>query len=233
MNKGNWIPISKTFVSHLPHGRAYTKLEAAYSLQVDYDDGIPITVAGYAALWRWSRGKVDRFLKQLGAEISYPENTKKRQNQNGQIMIQITDRSSWKKGQIRLIDSKGLADQTDRYENQNGQITDRSRCTTIDPEPNPSKYYCEFPLKNGTEYQVTPDQIETFLTAYPDVDLKAEFLKITAWCKNNKDKQKTRRGSPKFLNNWISGAQEKAAKDKTPSMQEKYDNQPPLEDLIS
>jgi len=95
------------------------------------------------------------------------------------------------------------------------------------------KYYCKFPLKDGTEYQVTPDQIKTFLTAYPDVDLESEFLKITAWCKTNDEKLKTRRGSPRFLNNWISREQEKAAINKQPTTQSILDNQPPIEDLLS
>jgi len=96
-----------------------------------------------------------------------------------------------------------------------------------------NKYYCKFLLKDNSEYQLTSDQINKFLTAYPDIDFKSEFLKITAWCDNNADKRKTRRGSPRFLNNWFSGAQEKAIANKKPSVQDIVNNQTPIEELIS
>ena len=72
MKNGHWIPISKGFLKALPHDREYTELEAAYSLQIDYDCKNEITVAGYSDLWRWSRGKVYRFLERMNVEIKYP-----------------------------------------------------------------------------------------------------------------------------------------------------------------
>jgi hypothetical protein len=101
MKDGFWLPVSKGFTNHLPKDRAYTVLEAALSLQADYDGGKPVTVSGYSALWSWSRKKVRRFLNKMGATIIYPKNTKKTQNQRGQIRVQIRDRSSEKKGQKR------------------------------------------------------------------------------------------------------------------------------------
>jgi len=131
MKHGNWVPISKAFVKHLPLKRPFTELEAAFSLQVDYDNDKRVTVAGYASLWRWSRGKVMRFMDAMGIIIEYPENTRKKQNQNGQIMIQITDRSRAESGQIRMINNKDLEAQADRKRTDKGQIKDRSRSTTI------------------------------------------------------------------------------------------------------
>ncbi|MFC1580038.1 hypothetical protein ACFL4N_03920 [Thermodesulfobacteriota bacterium] len=116
MKYGNWVPISKAFLKDLPHDRPYTELEAMYSLQVDYDQEQPVTISGYASLWRWSRGKVDRFLKRIDVEILYPEDTRKKQNQNGQIVIQKPDRK-----------------RTD-----NGHKASRKRGTTKDPNPNPN-----------------------------------------------------------------------------------------------
>jgi hypothetical protein len=79
-------------------------------------------------------------LKELGAQIIYPEDTRKKQNQTGQIAIQISDRSKRKSGQIRLINSKGLQTEADRSRPKSGQISDRSPSTTRYPDPNPKKY---------------------------------------------------------------------------------------------
>jgi hypothetical protein len=125
MQAGNWVPISKWAVKYLPKVRPYSKLEALVSIQIDYDSGNSATISGYAALWRWSRNKVTSFLKAIGVEIIYPENTKKRQNQKGQIM----GRSAKKKGQIRFIDNKELQDQKDRCSEKKGQIKDTTRET--------------------------------------------------------------------------------------------------------
>ncbi len=96
-----------------------------------------------------------------------------------------------------------------------------------------NKYYCKFILKDKTEYELSPEQIEKFKFAYPYVDLKSEFLKITAWCENNKSKRKTRKGAPRFLNNWLSNAQERAIINKQPSIHDRLDSQPSIEELIS
>jgi hypothetical protein len=139
MKYGNWIPISKAFVKHLPKDRPFTKLEAMYSMQCDYDNVKTVTIAGYAECWQWSRNKVRNFLNECGVDIFYPENTLKRQNQKGQIEVQIMDRSGTEKGQIRFIDSKCLGEGKDRKRTDDGQIMDRSKDTTRYPNPNPDK----------------------------------------------------------------------------------------------
>jgi len=144
MKGGGWVPISKFYTGELPHDRAYTRLEAAYCLQLDYDAGKLVTVAGYAALWQWSRKKVNKFLSDLGIVITYLENTKKRQNQKGQIGLQIRDRKGPDMAQIRLIDSKDLRKKKNRKGADKGQKKNRSGSTTIDPrslDPNPNITY--------------------------------------------------------------------------------------------
>ena len=132
MKDGNWIPLSKWAAKHLPKDRPYSKLEALVSIQIDYDSGNSATISGYAALWSWSRNRVRMFLDMIGIKIIYPENTRKRQNQKGQITIQIMDRSEEKKGQMKFIDNKVLHNQKDRSPEKKGQIMDRSRATTRD-----------------------------------------------------------------------------------------------------
>ncbi|MBC8180363.1 conserved phage C-terminal domain-containing protein [candidate division KSB1 bacterium] len=135
MKLGNWIPISKGFLFFLPRDRPYTKLEAAFSLQIDYDQGNKVTVTGYSQLWRWSVGKVYRFLREMGVQIKYDFDTKKKQNQNGMIVNMITERKRNESGMIRLIDNKDLEGQTERKRNESGMKTDQRRVTTKDPNP--------------------------------------------------------------------------------------------------
>lgn len=113
-------------------------MEAAFSLQLDYDQIHDVTVSGYASLWRWSRKRVSNFFNNMGAAIKYPENTKKKQNQRGQISIQTRNRSGTDKEQIRLVDSKGLESPGNRNGTDREQIRSRSGSTTKDPDPNPN-----------------------------------------------------------------------------------------------
>ena len=103
MKYGNWVPISKGFLKHLPKDRPYTKLEAVFCLQCDYDQENLVTVNGYSSLWRWGKGKVYRFLEEVGVEIIYQESTQKKQNQNGLINGLITDRKRTESGLKRFI----------------------------------------------------------------------------------------------------------------------------------
>ena len=71
MNNGNWVPLCKNAAQFLPKDRPYTKLEAIYSLQLDYDDNNDVTVNGYAKLWKWNRKTVRNFIDRNGFEIIY------------------------------------------------------------------------------------------------------------------------------------------------------------------
>lgn len=117
MNYGHWVPISKALTSSLPHNetRPYSELEAMFSLQVDFDTNKMVTLRGYASLWRWTTGKVTRFLTKAGVKIHYAQDTSKRQNQRGKIKVLTRDdhetspeqiRNDY--GTIRFIDNRCL-----------------------------------------------------------------------------------------------------------------------------
>lgn len=152
MRFGNWVPMDKRLAVCRPVGRPYSRLEAAFSLQLDYDNDRTVTIAGYADLWSWSRGKVTRFLKDIGVEIHYPESTKAKQRQRGQIVIQKSSRSRAENGQIRFIDSKDLRDNTNRKRTEDEQKTDRSQSTTRYPNPNPNPNSPHTPPQGGVNY---------------------------------------------------------------------------------
>lgn len=63
LGDGHWVAMHKAGVSHLPRDRAYSKVEAMFSLSVDRDEGTERTVREYARIWRWSPNRVHRFLK--------------------------------------------------------------------------------------------------------------------------------------------------------------------------
>jgi hypothetical protein len=145
MKSGNWIPISKAYLKYLPKSREYTKLEAGFSVQVDYDNQSLVTVAGYSALWSWSRKRVSKFLDDINVEIIYPESTKKRQNQKGEIGLQIKSRSGTDKEQIRCIENTYLQVEKNRKGADEEQIKSRSGSTTKEPKPLTLKKTYSFP----------------------------------------------------------------------------------------
>jgi hypothetical protein len=138
MQLGNWIPMSKGFLKDLPIDRPYTELEAAYSLQCDYDNTELVTIELYSKLWRWSRGKVTRFINGLGCSIEYLENSGKLRNQRGHIVIHKPDINRTYNGHKRLINSKWLANKPDINRTYNEHKTDISRYTPIDPKTKPN-----------------------------------------------------------------------------------------------
>lgn len=132
------MPIHKALKVVLPLDRPYTELEAMFSVAIDYDQGQAATIAGYAALWGWSRGKVQRFMDRVGITIVYPQETAKTQNQRGQIAVQKPDRNRAETGQIKFIDSKWLSEEAGRKRADNEQKASRSQSTTKKPEPEPN-----------------------------------------------------------------------------------------------
>lgn len=133
MKHGNWIPISKAFILDMPHNRPYTRLEAAYSLQYDYDQKKSVTVAGYSALWSWSRSRVSKFLTDMNVEIIYPETTKKRRNQKGHIALHKKDIIETYNKHIRCIENTYLQEQKDIKKTKREHKKDISPCSTKEP----------------------------------------------------------------------------------------------------
>ena len=211
MKNGNWVPMSKAYIKFLPKSREYTKLEAGFSVQVDYDCNNTVTVAGYSALWMWSRKRVSKFLEDISAEIIYPESTKKKQNQKGQIGLQIRNRSGVDKAQIRCIDSKHLQEQKNGSGTDQEQIKSRSGSTTKEPKTFNLKNTISVPLKDGTFFIPENDYLEILKTTYKNIDINLEFNKMITWCVSNPDKQKIKRGAKKFINGWMNRADVKVA----------------------
>jgi hypothetical protein len=136
MKNGNWVPLSKALVKELPKDRPFSKVEAAFALQIDFDSNRQASIAGYAKQWKWSRKRVGSFFKELGIAIKYTESTALFQNQKGQIWIQMEDRYGADREQIILINNKDLQTLGSRSGADQGQIGSRSGYTTIKTNTN-------------------------------------------------------------------------------------------------
>lgn len=67
-----------------------------------------------------------------------------------------------------------------------------------------------FPLNDGTLYEVTENDVDTFQQLYPGIDVRQELRNIEGWCMANPKNRKTRSGAKRFLNGWMSRAQNRA-----------------------
>lgn len=61
----------------------------------------------------------------------------------------------------------------------------------------------------GESYPVTEDDLANWAELYPAVNLQSEIRKIIGWSQSNVGKRKTLKGMPKFINSWLSRAQDK------------------------
>ena len=67
----------------------------------------------------------------------------------------------------------------------------------------------DFPcVGRGSKFwHLTEQHCRELQEAYPGVDVLGEGMKARQWCRDNKAQRKTARGMPKFLNGWLSRAQ--------------------------
>ncbi len=176
MKNGNWIGLDKNIVKLLPHGRAYTIIEALVSFTIDIDNKRDWTINGYAKQWGWSRNKVRKFTDELRTDRGH-----------------IADRRGTSEGHLILLKLNNLHEVKDKRRTGNGQIEDNKRDTTIypNPKPNPKK---EKPLAGFEDfYKAYPKKKskgqaeKTWNKLSPTNDLLKEILKGIEAAKNSED----------------------------------------------
>ena len=64
-------------------------------------------------------------------------------------------------------------------------------------------------LADGTEWRPTRAMYDTFVKAFPGVDVKAEFMKMRAWSDANPKNRKTWAGASRFANSWLAREQDR------------------------
>jgi hypothetical protein len=62
-------------------------------------------------------------------------------------------------------------------------------------------------LNDGSEWGMPADQLNELADLYPAVDVIGELRAMRAWCLANPTKRKTKGGAMRFVNSWLSKAQ--------------------------
>lgn len=151
MKYGNWIPVDKNLSYRFPKERPFSDIEAILSLTLDYDRDMPVSVAGYALRWKWSRTKVRNFLKKTGVEIKRSMISEKR----GHLVIQKKNISESRGDQVRIVDNKEMSLLKNIPQVGQGHIKDRSLDTTIIPNKNINKKNSH--LRERYNIEIHPD----------------------------------------------------------------------------
>lgn len=66
------------------------------------------------------------------------------------------------------------------------------------------------PALQDREVEITEMQLAEFCRAYPAIDCRAELAKMRVWLLTNPANRKTAKGMPRFVNSWLSRAQDRA-----------------------
>ena len=65
------------------------------------------------------------------------------------------------------------------------------------------------PLLGGKEHPVYRKDIDEYVSLYPDINVEQELRNMRGWCLANPQRRKTRSGIRKFINSWLSRAQDR------------------------
>ena len=82
-------------------------------------------------------------------------------------------------------------------------------CSELGTSPRMEAAY-KLILNNGDHHQVTKEDIESYRELYPAVDIEQEIRKMIGWLDANPKNRKTRLGIRRFINGWLSRAQDSA-----------------------
>lgn len=97
-----------------------------------------------------------------------------------------------------------LSEQAEQKQKQEQQKLENDNQTIEQLYQGAREYH--MPLKDGSEYVVTENDVQEFEKLYPGIDVVAELRKMYGWLKSNKQRQKTKRGMPRFINGWMNKA---------------------------
>ena len=115
----------------------------------------------------------------------------------------------------------GLTDKNKEYKNTEIRYTETEKDTEAEPgaekdtycsEPPPAVSELpveEIPLNDGSLYPVFRGELDEYTRLYPAVDVAQELRNIRGWCLANPKRRKTRQGVNRFVNSWLSKAQDR------------------------
>jgi hypothetical protein len=103
--------------------------------------------------------------------------------------------------------------QGDLPETETETETEGETKTELSVEPQSvSQPVVEVPVLGNKGFGVSQEMVNEWSKAYPAVDVVAELQKMRVWSLSNPTKQKTSAGIARFVNAWLSKAQDQAGK---------------------
>ena len=103
--------------------------------------------------------------------------------------------------------------QDDALETEREKEKEKEKETELSVEPQSvSLPVVEVPVLGNKSFGVTREMAEEWSKAYPAVDVMAELQKMRVWSLSNPSMQKTSSGILRFVNAWLSKAQDQAGK---------------------
>ena len=80
------------------------------------------------------------------------------------------------------------------------------------------------PLNDGTYRNVVQSEINNWQQLYPAVDIMQQLRNMVGWSESNPKKRKTKLGINRFINSWLSRAQDKGQYQQTPKPRQANNN---------
>lgn len=81
-----------------------------------------------------------------------------------------------------------------------------------EPDPDSPVVHVLMPLCGGSgQFPITADMVTEYQETYPGVDVMRQLREMNLWLKANPAKRKTVKGAERFVVNWLSREQDKAA----------------------
>lgn len=120
---------------------------------------------------------------------------------------------------VNIIQKNVCRNEENVYRNQQSKVEEskvnkrKGNINTLCPEPeNPASVppVITLTLNDKTEYPFYQSDIDEYSKLYPAVDVLQEFRKMKGWCMDNPTRRKTKRGIRKFVNSWLSRAQDRS-----------------------
>ena len=65
-------------------------------------------------------------------------------------------------------------------------------------------------IQRDGQYEITESEYRKFCELYPAIDVMQEIRKMIGWCDTNPSNRKTKKGIRRFINSWLSRAQDRA-----------------------